>query len=53
MVGEPRKRVLFDRCGTLAQQLPFGDVANGAVTLVADQPQRLIMPLHPLVVGDE
>src|SRR4029077_16137606 len=53
VIGEPRERMRLDLRAQAAQLLPFGDEAAGHVALVAHEPDRLVLPVHALVVGDE
>src|SRR6202023_4098602 len=53
VVGEPRKGVRLDLRGQAAQLLPCGHEAARDVALVADEPDRLVVPVHARLVRDE
>ncbi len=43
----------LDRSRRLAQHLPLRDACGLPVALEAHEPQRLIVPVYPLVIEDE
>ncbi len=53
IIGEARERMHLDGSGGVAQHLPLRDAGGLTVTLEADEPQRIIVPVNPLIIEDE
>src|SRR5262249_46956618 len=47
------ERVRLDRGRAIAQRLPFGQCARGAVALLAHEPERLVVPARARLAGGE
>src|SRR5512137_3777 len=51
--GQPGERVCLDALGGAAQRLPLRNGGGGPVALHPDEPERLVVPVGPLVVLHE
>ena len=53
IVGQPGHGVCFNFLGQCAERLPFGQAAGCIVAFAVYEPQRPVVPVGSLVVGDK
>src|SRR5471030_3114134 len=53
VIGESRERVHLDRRRRIAQLLPLGNARRLLISLESYEPQRLIVPVYPLIIENE